>query len=75
MSKFVRKYGAAGAALVGLSQAAHAQVTTYATPEAALAGLGDTASAMAPTLYGLAVVATAIMIGVAWIKKGKSAAR
>lgn len=75
MKRFLLKYGAAGAALVGLAQAAHAQVTTYATPAAALAGLGDTATDMAPTLYGLAVVATGIMIGLAWIKKGKSAAR
>lgn len=73
MVRFVRKYGAAGAALL-MAGSAMAEVTTYATPAAALAGVGDTGSAMAPTLYGLAALATAIVIGVAWIKKGRSAA-
>jgi hypothetical protein len=72
--RFLKKYGAAGAALLSAGLA-KAQVVTYATPEAALAGVGDVGTDMAPTLYGLAALASAIVIGIAWIKKSRGAAK
>lgn len=74
MSKFIRKYGAAGAALVA-GGAAQAQSTDPATALAALQELSGTTNGYGPVLFGLALVATTIMIGVAWIKKGRGAAK
>ncbi|TAM39762.1 MAG: hypothetical protein EPN61_12035 [Burkholderiaceae bacterium] len=70
-----RKYGAqitlaAGALLPMLSHAADP-----ADAMAALGELSGTTTGFGPPLFGLAVVATGIMIGVAWIKKGRGAAR
>lgn len=74
MSRFVKKYGVAGASLLAAGMAS-AQVQTYATPAAALAGVGDVGTGMAPTLYGLAALASAIVIGIGWIKKSRGAAK
>jgi cell division protein FtsX len=69
-----RKVGVAGAvlALVGTAQA---QIVTYADPVLALTAVGDTAEGFAPIMYGMAVLVTGIMLGIAWIKKGKSVGR
>jgi len=73
-----RKYGArvsaAGTGLF-LSGVALAQATDPASPEAALATLTGKTGTYAPVLYGLALAATGVMIGVAWIKKARGAAR
>jgi Mn2+/Fe2+ NRAMP family transporter len=55
------------------SQLAHA--TDPADAGAALATFSGTTLAYGPVLFGLAVAATGIMIGVAWIKKARGAAR
>lgn len=72
----LQKIGAAGAALL-VSGGAFAQTApaTFATPEAALTSLAGTATAFGPIMFGMAVIATGIMLGVAWIKKGRSAGR
>lgn len=76
MSKFVRKYGAAGAALLASTGAmAQETFTTYATADAALTSLGGSTNGFGPVLFGLAVVSSVILIGVAWIKKGRGAAK
>lgn len=78
MSKFVRKYGAAGAALLA-STAAMAQsdptFTSYDTAGEALQALAGATDGFGPVLFGLAVVSSVILIGVAWIKKGRGAAK
>lgn len=78
MKRFIRKYGAAGAALVA-SSAAMAQTdptfVTYETAGAALTSLGGSTNGFGPVLFGLAVVSSVILIGVAWIKKGRGAAK
>lgn len=42
---------------------------------AALATLSGTTTAFGPVLFGLALASTVIMIGIAWIKKGRGAAK
>lgn len=78
MTRFVRKYGAAGAALLA-SVAAQAQtvtpVTTYATPQDALQAVGASVDGFGPTLFGMAVLSSAIMLGIAWIKKSRGAGK
>ncbi len=74
MKRFAMKVAAAGAALVA-SAAAMAQSTDPVSGLAALQSLSGTTTGYGPPLFGLAVVATGIMIGVAWIKKGRGAAK
>jgi hypothetical protein len=54
---------------------ASAQSTDPATALAALQTLTGTTDAYGPVMFGLALAATVIMIGVAWIKKGRGAAK
>jgi hypothetical protein len=64
-------YAVAGATLVPLL--AHA--VDPADAGAALATFTGTTTAYGPVLFGLAVASTGIMIGVAWIKKARGAAK
>lgn len=73
-----RKYGAraaAGVAGVAASSLAMAQATDPATAGAALGQLSGSITAFGPPLFGLAVASSVILIGVAWIKKGRGAAK
>lgn len=63
----------AGVAGLAASAGAMAQVATFATPAAAVEELADSATGMGPIMFGIAVIATGIMIGVRWIKRTKSA--
>ncbi|QNN56250.1 hypothetical protein H9K76_00110 [Diaphorobacter ruginosibacter] len=70
------KYGSKAAAAVGalaLSAGVMAQ-ETIPSAAASLEALKGEASSYATPLFALAVVATGIMIGIKWIKRGKSAA-
>lgn len=73
--KQVRRYGAqvvvGGSALVG---SAVALAEDPATPLAALSSLTGTQAGYGPVLFGLAIATVGIMIGIKWIKRGKSAA-
>lgn len=50
-------------------------ITTYATPQDALDALGGTATGFGPILFGMAVISSGIVLGIAWIKKSRSAAK
>lgn len=50
-------------------------ITTYADPQAALNALGGTATGFGPILFGMAVISSGIVLGIAWIKKSRSAAK
>ncbi len=50
-------------------------ITTFETPLAAVQSLAGQITGFAPTMYGLAIVAVGITIGIAWIRKGGRAAR
>lgn len=63
-------YAAGAGSLV--ASAAHAVDPVSA--EAALSSLGTGTTAYGPILWGIAVVAVGIMIGVKWIKRGRGAA-
>jgi hypothetical protein len=67
------------AATVGLAASAGAFAQAApADPATALAGLqtfSGTTGVYGPVLFGLAVVSSGIMIGVAWIKKSRGAAK
>lgn len=52
-----------------------AQSTDPATAAAALSSFSGTTTGYGPVLFGLAVVSTGIMIGIAWIKKARGAAK
>lgn len=74
MNKFARFSGrtlAAGGSALALSQA-HA--ADPATALDAITTLSTSATGFGPVMFGLAVTVTGIMIGVKWIKRGKSAA-
>lgn len=71
-----RKYGAR-VALVGAGVAGSASAFAV-DPESALLALGSlsgTTTAFGPPLFGLAVASSIIVIGIAWIKKGRGAAK
>ena len=71
-----RKYGVRAAvtlASVGGVMSAHAVDPVDAA--AALGTLTGTTTAFGPVLFGLALASTVIMIGIAWIKKGRGAAK
>lgn len=74
--KAARKYGArvvaGGAALAG---AASSFAVDPATAGEALSSLSGTTTAYGPPLFGLAVVATGIVLGIGWIKKGRTAGK
>lgn len=63
------------AASVGVMAQEATPITTYATPEAALSALGGTATGFGPVLFGMAVISSGIVLGIAWIKKSRSAAK
>ena len=46
-----------------------------ATASEALSSLSGSTTAFGPALFGLAVASSVILIGVAWIKKGRGAAK
>ena len=52
-----------------------AHATDPADAGAALATFSGTTTAYGPVLFGLAVVATGISIGISWIKKARGAAK
>jgi hypothetical protein len=52
-----------------------AQSTDPVDAAAALSSLSGSLSGFGPVLFGLALTSTVIMIGVAWIKKGRGAAK
>ncbi len=57
------------------SATAFAQTADPTSAGAGLAAISGVTVAYGPPLFGLAVVATGIMIGIAWIKKARGAAR
>ena len=61
----------AAAATAGTS----AYAVDPATAVEALGTLSGTTTAFGPVLFGLALASTVIMIGIAWIKKGRGAAK
>lgn len=63
---------ASGASLAAF--AANAQAVDPVSAAAALTSLGTGTSAYGPIMWGVAVVAVGIMIGVKWIKRGRGAA-
>lgn len=79
MNKFARfipaakRIGAAGVAAAA-SAASFADTVTVPDATASLTSLGTNAGNYATPMFALAVVATGIMVGVKWIKRGKSAA-
>lgn len=80
MGKFnVKKAAAAAVAFAASAGSVMAQtapaITTYATPQDALDALGGTATGFGPILFGMAVISSGIVLGIAWIKKSRSAAK
>jgi len=63
------------AASVGAMAQSAPTITTYADPQAALNALGGTATGFGPVLFGMAVISSGIVLGIAWIKKSRSAAK
>lgn len=71
---FARRYGAriaVPAAALAATAAAHAEDPASAL--AAVTSLSTSADGFGPVMWGLAVTGVGIMIGVKWIKRGKSA--
>jgi len=60
----------AGAGFAGVS----AFAVDPATALEAIGTLSTSATGFGPVMFGLAITVTGIMIGVKWIKRGKSAA-
>lgn len=70
------KYGPRLAIVGGsLAAMASAHAVDPVDAQAALATLSGTTTAFGPVLFGLALASTVIMIGIAWIKKGRGAAK
>jgi len=57
------------------SVSSFAQAVDPATAQEALASLSGTTTGFGPVLFGLAVASSVIVIGIAWIKKGRGAAK
>lgn len=74
MNTFARPALLLGSLVSGGSAMAQAAADP-ATAQAALSSLSGTTTAFGPVLFGLALAATVIMIGIAWIKKGRGAAK
>lgn len=76
MRNLSMKYGPrvaiAGGSLAGT---ASAFAVDPATAAEALSSLSGSISGFGPVLFGLALASTIILIGVAWIKKGRGAAK
>lgn len=73
---FARNTGARAALVVAsVVAAAPAFAVDPVDAQAALATLSGTTTAFGPVLFGLALASTVILIGVAWIKKGRGAAK
>lgn len=74
--KLAKKYGPRATASVG---GVVASVSAFAvdpeTAALALSSLSGSTTAFGPPLFGLAVASSVILIGVAWIKKGRGAAK
>lgn len=70
-TKFARLAAFTAAAAVGGSAIAADPLTAVE----ALGTLSGTTTAFGPVLFGLALASTVIMIGIAWIKKGRGAAK
>lgn len=78
MGKFNLKNAGVAAVALAASAGAMAQAvtpTTYATPQDALNALSGTATGFGPVLFGMAVISSGIVLGIAWIKKSRSAAK
>lgn len=70
-----RKYGAKlSLAAAVASTASLALAEDPVSASAALTQLQTDNSGFGPVMFGLALVATGIMVGVKWIKRGKAAA-
>lgn len=67
------KLGTAAGALV-LSTVASAQATNPTTGVDAVTALQGTIGSYGPVMFGLAVAAVGVMIGVKWIKRARGAA-
>jgi hypothetical protein len=63
------------AVAMGVLSAAPAFAVDPATAGEALATFSGSTTAYGPVLFGLAVVSTGIMLGIAWIKKARGAGR
>lgn len=71
---FARRYGARIAVPAGaLFSVAAAHATDPVSALAAVTSLSTSADGFGPVMWGLAVTGVGIMIGVKWIKRGKSA--
>ena len=74
MNKFLTRTGF-GVATLASAGGVFAQAANPADANAALSSLSGSITGFGPVLFGLALAATVIMIGVAWIKKGRTAGR
>lgn len=75
--KKAQNYGAklaAGASALALSGLAAAQTADPATGVAAITALRTEMGDYGPVMFGLAIVAVGVMIGVKWIKRARGAA-
>lgn len=75
-ARFIAPAKRAGVAVMAAAGSALAMADTVTIPDAtaSLTQLQGNASGYSTPLFALALVATGIMVGVKWIKRGKSAA-
>jgi len=75
-ARFIAPAKRAGVAVLAAAGSALAMADTVTIPDAtaSLTQLQSNASGYSTPLFALALVATGIMVGVKWIKRGKSAA-
>lgn len=73
--KMARKYGAPALAGVGAMAAGLAHAVDPTDAAAAIGQLSGSTTGFGPPLFGLAVASSIIVIGIAWIKKGRGAAK
>lgn len=67
--------GVGSFALTAVAMAQTSNVTTYASPVDAIDAVGGSTQGMAPILYGMAVLSSGIVLGIAWIKKSRGAGK
>jgi hypothetical protein len=72
---FANKHGAKVAVVGTVLAPMLAHATDPADALTALSSFSGTTTAYGPVLFGLAVVSTGIMLGIAWIKKARGAGR
>jgi hypothetical protein len=72
---FARKHAAKAAVVATVAAPMLAHATDPADALTALQTFSGTTTAYGPVLFGLAVVSTGIMLGIAWIKKARGAGR